>query len=167
MNDKANRLTDLPRAIEPPRDLWPQLAARIATEGAAKPSRSLRWPMALAAGLVMGLIGLAVGRFMLPQAPQLMAPAPATAGYGEFLDARYLIERDRLSRAATERLAKLPPADRAKVELSIKKLREAVDSIQQALGAEPANALLQELLVSACQNEMQALSELNRLETML
>ncbi len=53
----------LPKSIEPPRDLWPGIAARLATAGPRRAWRSLAWVPALAAaaGLVLLLVGRARG----------------------------------------------------------------------------------------------------------
>ena len=52
----------------------------------------------------------------------------------------------------------LTPAEREKVAASLATLRRSIGEIEAALGRDPANALLQELLVSSCQEEMRALT---------
>jgi N-acyl-D-aspartate/D-glutamate deacylase len=52
----------------------------------------------------------------------------------------------------------MPPAERDKVAGSLATLKRSIEEIQAALGQDPANALLQELLVSSCQEEMRALT---------
>ena len=49
-------------------------------------------------------------------------------------------------------------AEREKVAASLATLRRSITEIEAALGRDPANALLQELLVSSCQEEMRALT---------
>jgi len=44
------------------------------------------------------------------------------------------------------------------VSHSLQTLRDSITDIEKALGRDPANALLQELLVSSCQEEMRALT---------
>ena len=73
-------------------------------------------------------------------------------------DPRYLRERAALLRSLNSRLAKLPPPTRQKVLQSLATIHQSMQQIQQALGREPGNALLQELLIDTYQNEMQLLS---------
>jgi hypothetical protein len=73
-------------------------------------------------------------------------------------DPRYLRERAALLRSLDARLARLPPPSRKRVLDSLATIEQSIRDIQQALGREPGNALLQELLIDTCQNEMQLLS---------
>jgi hypothetical protein len=52
----------------------------------------------------------------------------------------------------------LPPPTRKKVLQSLTTIHQSMQQIQQALGREPGNALLQELLIDTYQDEMQVLS---------
>jgi hypothetical protein len=52
----------------------------------------------------------------------------------------------------------MSPAEREKVGASLNALKKSMQEIQDALGHDPANALLQELLVNSCQEEMRALT---------
>jgi hypothetical protein len=61
---------------------------------------------------------------------------------------------------AEARLAALPPRTRAKVAASLQSIDHALRDIEAALGQDPANALLQELLVNTYQDEMRVLTEL-------
>lgn len=63
---KVNTLAELPRSIEPPRDLWPQIQARLEAEQTRTPlatapvrarAGSLRW---LAAAAMVASIGVGV-----------------------------------------------------------------------------------------------------------
>ena len=49
-------------------------------------------------------------------------------------------------------------SERDKVAASLQTLRRSIADIEAALGRDPANALLQELLVNSCQEEMRALT---------
>ena len=73
-------------------------------------------------------------------------------------DADYRKQRDALMSDVQKRLAAMPVADRDKVSASLATLRRSITEIEAALGRDPANALLQELLVSSCQEEMRALT---------
>jgi hypothetical protein len=52
----------------------------------------------------------------------------------------------------------MPEDERKKVAASLATLQRSISEIEAALGRDPANALLQELLVSSCQEEMRALT---------
>jgi N-acyl-D-aspartate/D-glutamate deacylase len=52
----------------------------------------------------------------------------------------------------------MPPEEREKVAASLATLRRSIAEIEAALGRDPANALLQELLVTSRQEEMRALT---------
>ena len=56
------------------------------------------------------------------------------------------------------KLQGMPQADRDKVAASLSTLQSSIAEIEAALGRDPANALLQELLVNSCQEEMRALT---------
>jgi N-acyl-D-aspartate/D-glutamate deacylase len=73
-------------------------------------------------------------------------------------DAEYRKQRDQLIVEVQDRLQAMPEAERAKVAASLNTLKRSIQEIEAALGRDPANALLQELLVSSCQEEMRALT---------
>ncbi|MDE2050933.1 MAG: hypothetical protein KGL45_05825 [Gammaproteobacteria bacterium] len=186
MNDpalsKIRRLGDLPRDIPPPHDGWPaleamlressmpQAQASVEQRGGAKPARHWRprtmHVAMLAAILAAVVVGISIDRWILSPAP---LPPPVAAAHSggsaaeavpvSFLtDPRYLRERAALLRSLNSRLAKLPPPTRKKVLNSLGAIEQSMRDIQQALGREPGNALLQELLIDTCQNEMQLLT---------
>lgn len=183
MNDpappKVRRLSELPREVTPPHDGWPALEARLresgrreaddgALPGGVTQPRRRRHLMrfaALAAVLAAVLVGVSVDRWMLsPTRPAPPAAAIPHAGGSEGMtvayvsDPRYVRAREELLRTLNARLAKLPPPTRKKVLQSLDTIHQSMQQIQQALGREPGNALLQELLIDTYQNEMQVLS---------
>lgn len=187
MNDptpaKVTRLGELPREIAPPHDGWPALEARLRESGrpqadagapqgrGAAPAWRRRPQLmriaALAATLAAVLLGVSIDRWVLspthPVAPGRPAAAGASGAGGGLAvayvtDPRYVREREELLRTLNARLAKLPPPTREKVLQSLATIHQSMQQIQQALGREPGNALLQELLIDTYQNEMQVLS---------
>ena len=185
MNDRAppkvRRLSELPRDIQPPHDGWaaleaklresgmPQAAAGVQTPGAG-PARHWRPRMmqfaTLAAVLAAVVVGISIDRWILapgqPNSPVASVPGSGSADRGipvsYVTDPRYQRERSELLRTLDARLAKLPPPTRKKVLQSLATIHQSMRDIQQALGREPGNALLQELLIDTYQNEMQVLS---------
>jgi hypothetical protein len=73
-------------------------------------------------------------------------------------DANYRKQRDALLVEVNNRLKTMPESERVKVAASLKTLQRSISEIEAALGKDPANALLQELLVNSCQEEMRALT---------
>jgi hypothetical protein len=120
----------------------------------------------LAAVLAAVVVGMTIDRWILsPGHPaSQLAAAPGGGGADRAVpvsyitDPRYLHERAELLRSLDARLAKLPAPTRTKVLQSLATIHQSMRDIQQALGREPGNALLQELLIDTCQDEMQVLS---------
>ena len=182
--DKVRSLADLPRDIEPARDLWPQIEARLERRPAAPtlvssargaPLARLRW-LAAAAMVASVAVGVWIGRDFLPR-PGAAPGAPPTAATtaapvtqvmrATTLDARFVsdprYERDRaaLLKSLQERLAAMPPPARDKVTKSLEAIQRAKEDLESALGKDPSNALLQELLINTYQDEMRALADVH------
>jgi hypothetical protein len=91
---------------------------------------------------------------------------PASFSFGsEHLGAGYLNARAELDKRFQERLATLPAADRAKVEKNLADLRRAADEISATLKQHPSDPLLQDLLMSTYQSELQLLANVSDLPT--
>jgi hypothetical protein len=174
---KVSRLGELRRDIPPPHDGWPALEAMLReaetqTSAAMKqPRRPRRWQprmthvASLAAVLAAVVVGISIDRWILSSAPQSVPIAAVPDGGAQrgiavayVTDPRYLRERAELLRSLNAKLTQLPPASRQKVLNSLATIHQSIHDIQQALGREPGNALLQELLIDSYQNEMQVLS---------
>jgi hypothetical protein len=178
---KVKSLRELPTSIEPPRDLWPQIEARLkagdpaAAPAAAPPSGHrvlpLRWLAAAAMVASVG-VGVWIGRDTLPtagtgQPPPTAAHAVPAAGTASAVDAayvtdpRYQRERAQLVASLQARLDAMPPPARAKVSASLAAIGKAKEDLEHALGKDPSNALLQELLINTYQDEMRALTDVH------
>ncbi len=172
---RLKRIDELRQDIPPARDLWPAISAAIEADKAAATapesgSRRPRWlPAAgLAAAVALVAIGVLIGRNFgtatqdRPQ-DQLIVDS-ATPGNPEVVrtavqrEEDYQKQRRALLVEVQARLQAMPEPERAKVQASLTTLQRSIDEIRAALGADPANALLQELLVSSCQEEMRALT---------
>lgn len=162
---RVRSLAELPQGIAPPRDLWPAIAAGIAA-GEHRPAAQPRWQWALAAGLAALTIGVLLGRVSVTPQGELAART-ADISRGGLFDAKFVAQRNQLRTSVLQKIGALPPAEREKLLQSVTALRRAVEDIQSALGKDPGNALLQELLVNACQDEMTNLSDIRNSETKL
>jgi hypothetical protein len=161
----VNRIDELAQDVPPARDLWPAIGAAIEAEHRYAPNtagRRSRWMPAagMAAAVALVTLGVFLGRIF---APVTTAPVAQTQGTANVIpavlrDANYRKERDALLVEVQNRLNAMPVAERDKVAASLATLRRSIGEIEAALGRDPANALLQELLVNSCQEEMRALT---------
>lgn len=169
---RVNRIDQLAQNVPPARDLWPAISSAIAAdiEAAAAAAavnsapRRARWMPAvgMAAAVALVTLGVFIGRISTPT-PDTMAGLTPAQGETSIMpaalrDANYRKQRDALLVEVDSRLKAMPAADREKVAASLATLRRSIGEIQAELGRDPANALLQELLVSSCQEEMRALT---------
>ena len=164
---RVKRLDELAQSVPPPRDLWPAIAQAIEAEKATvtqAPARRTWWMPAvgMAAAVALVTIGVFIGREFGATTPSTVAgiqdagdPAMIQAA---LRDANYRKQRDALLVEVNNRLKTMPEEDRAKVAASLKTLQRSISDIEAALGKDPANALLQELLVNSCQEEMRVLT---------
>jgi hypothetical protein len=186
---KVGSLRDLPRSVEPPRDLWAGIEARIAAErkeagaGAhaaagsgrrrgASPRHFSSFHWIAAAAMVAALaVGMWIGRSVLPTTRPVIHPPGAgtmanqppsngaAALQAAFMtDPKYRSQREALVKSLETQLAGLPPESRAKVISSLATIHKSMQDLEAALGKDPSNALLQELLVNTYQDEMRVLT---------
>lgn len=178
----VNSLRDLPTAVQPPRDLWAGIEARIAAEGhvaaadagtrkrAGSNLSRLRW-MAAAAVVAALAVGMWVGRSVLPTTRPITSPGTgATATLPRIndgaaalqaayvVDPKYRKQREALAKSLEAKLASLPPDSRTKVISSLATIHKSMQDLEAELGKDPSNALLQELLVNTYQDEMRVLT---------
>ncbi len=173
--DQALRasLQRLPRSVEPERDLWAgihsQITAAVPPVAVAPQRRGISMGWAIAASLANLTVGIFVTlgvqreRAPVQQAANMPVTAlPAAAQYS-FVPASTDAVRLKLRESCAAQLANLPPATRAKVEKNLLLIKQAVSDIQSALAKDPGNPLLQDLLVSTYQNELDTLANVQAL----
>ncbi len=166
--ERISSIADLPQDIAPPRDLWPAIESAIASPAARPVRRTWRAPqfLAMAATVAALAIGVWIGRSTLPGAPATDAlsadngttSAPVLMQTRLVTDPNYVRERAALVRSLEARLAGLPPETQKKVVVSLQTIRGSMKDLETALGKDPSNALLQELLVNTYQEEMRVLA---------
>jgi hypothetical protein len=173
---KVKSLAELGGAIEPPHDLWPRIEAQLdAARGAAATPMGrtrlgrLRW-LAAAAMVASIAVGVWIGRDLLPLStgaagapPVAGGPPPGAAAVNAayISDPRYVREREELMKSVQQRLQAMPPQTRAKVAASLAAIETAKKDLESALGKNPSNALLQELLINTYQDEMRVLTDVH------
>jgi hypothetical protein len=133
----------------------------------------MRW-LAAAAMVACVAIGVWVGRGLLPgttgsgtvavntNPPRGVQPPVSTVPHEVYVsDPRYQEQRAALVRELQARLAALPQPQRDKVTASLQAIEKAKADLEEALGHDPSNALLQELLVNTYQDEMRVLTDVH------
>lgn len=173
-------LADVPRQVEPSRDLWPQIKAEIAAQapGARAAFHTQRW-FQLAAAIVLVVASSVVTFFVVQSSMQkqlvqarnevtqqmqpVLSAMPVRFDGHEGIGKSYEEARAQLDAEYAQRIQNLPPVVRAKVERDIADLRRAAREISATLAQYPSDPLLQDLLVSTYQREIQLMSEVNTL----
>ena len=173
-------LASVPRDVPPERDLWQGIQAEISKTPIVTDSApvvhfaSSRW-FQIAAGLLLvlatSLTTFVITRHSMEQDAALQVanqPVPTPAlnampvSFGpEMLGAEYLQARSELNQRFQERLKTLPPATRIKLEANLADLRKAANEISQTLADNPSDPLLQDLLMSTYQRELQLLADVS------
>jgi hypothetical protein len=175
-------LRELPRSVEPGRDLWPGIEARLEPRGRSRAPAWL-WQAAAAVLLVAGSSLLtatllrnedgseriaATPRAAVATPPDVAHPMlPAAYSTDARLDPEYLAARRQLTAMLNERIANLPESTRAKLEQNLAELRRAAEQISAALAEQPGDALLQDLLLKTYQDELAVLANVNQLTNAL
>ncbi|HEY0943397.1 MAG TPA: hypothetical protein VGE08_25150 [Steroidobacter sp.] len=182
----SEMLASLPRDLPPERDLWPGIQAEIAKTPIVTDTApvvhftSSRW-FQIAAGLLL-VLATSLTTFVItrqsmerdptvqvareqqqPQVPMATAPLNAMpVSFGpEVLGADYIKARSELNAQFEARIKTLPPSTRAKLERNLADLRHAANEISKTLAEHPSDPLLQDLLMSTYQRELQLLADVS------
>ena len=166
------KAAELPKDVAPPHDLWPGIAARLGE--AEKPAaRPFRWPLALAAGVLVASVS-ALLTWSLVRAPEGPVPStqvakttperaptdivPVKYGPNSGLSAKDFGARDELLRQFRGRFASLKPETRAAIAKNLEIMQTAADEIDAALAKDPASGMLKGMLVGTYKQELQLYS---------
>jgi hypothetical protein len=164
------KAAELPKDVAPPRDLWPGIAARIARGEQAPARPAFRWPLALAAALlvasVSALLTWSLVRDPQPAGTTQIASVPAAAGdfvpvsYGpnSGLTAKELAARDELFTQFRGAFETLKPETRDAIVKNLAIMQTAADQIDAALAKDPASGMLKGMLVGTYKQELQLYS---------
>ena len=200
-NDKGRHKTvtslrDLPPSVQPPRDLWAGIEARITAQEspeqhkAPEPRRygvrnpaNIRW-LAAAAMVATLAVGVWIGRTLLPTTGSVVATnnGPGTVTHAPqsiseildgggafqtayFADPKLVRTRAELLKSVEAKFKSLPPDTQQKVISSLQTIHQSMKDLEAALGKDPSNALLQELLVNTYQDEMRVLTTVHEAGT--
>jgi hypothetical protein len=151
-----DRVADLPRSVEPRRDLWPEIEGRIAAAKVVRPGFGRRALLAAAASvLVVASVVTAylVGRQQAQSAAivvpvqQTLAEEVLQASFADIGIHDYQATRQQLLDVLEKRRDELSPATLDVVFTNLGLIDEAMDEIAEALGEDPGNELLMRQLV--------------------
>jgi hypothetical protein len=179
----SQMLASLPKDVQPERDLWQGIQAEIGKTPIVTDSApvvhfaSSRW-FQMAAGVLL-VLATSFTTFVITRnsmekdpavqvaneqvVPTATAPLNAMpASFGtEAMGADYLKARSELDQRFEERMKTLPPSTRAKLERNLAELRHAANEISTTLAENPSDPLLQDLLMSTYQRELQLLADVS------
>lgn len=182
--DLDRRIARLPKTVEPGRDLWPDIEARLdagAADGNARTATRYAWWGAAAAAVCAAALlpvllrEAPVGDDPVPMAtvPEPRATSLDTAGQQLRLrnaavtsvepGPEYRAARAELLALLEQRLAELAPEDREIVVRNIETIRRALEEIDGALQDNPDDPLLQELMLQTYQRELDVMARVNGL----
>lgn len=160
----------LPREIDPGRDLWPDIRARIEADrvraigNGPGPSASVRWRRApvLWVAAAAAVLVLAVGttiEVMQRRTERAVAQAAADRAFATVT----AFERSSAELAATleRRGATLDPRTRAVLERSLRTIDGAIAEARGALEAEPTNPAVQAFVAAAYRQKIDFLRRAN------
>jgi Putative zinc-finger len=162
---------ELPKAVAPPRDLWPGIAARLGQ----RTTKHSYWltGLAAAAALLVAVTFAVKPRTpgVTPAAGGVATPVAveiATTGLPPELEAA---ERDyerataQLLAAIAQRRATLPPATMAALDANLRSIDQALADVRAAVRADPTNPRLNHLLASTHQRKVETLRQVVKLTT--
>ncbi len=167
----------MPREIEPDRDLWAGIDARISVDRLGNQPGIAPWGIQRIAAVVAlvaltALVTLQItDRTVQPEQPVavLTEPVPypwvvpAALKDSEAFDDKYQKQRQDMIDLLDESLGSMTPETRAKVEDNLKQINRALSDISDALSGDPDNVLLQQLLLSMYQEELAVFENVNRM----
>lgn len=168
---------ELPRAVEPPRDLFPEIRSALPRRGPSRSARGsgtrggawLGWA-GLAASLLILLTAtvLYVGRDTaeapLPAQAALPASAPEISAYLA-AEQEYLRATEQLMAALEERRGELPPETAAVVEENLRVIDAAIAEVKKALDEDPDEPRNGQYLAALHRQKIQLLWKASRLSS--
>lgn len=164
------RASTLPESIEPERDLWPGIVARIERRPAGARPGAPAW-VGIAASLLVVLVTGGIGWGLLGTGQSGPGPAQAPRAPGALeVSSRQVTPPDLAAAERTLLRAKLQmigvlearresmsPETSATIDRNMKVMEKAVNEIREALERDPGNAELNRMLMAAHRRELDLL----------
>jgi hypothetical protein len=175
LHELARRTRGLDRSIEPPRDLWSEIAdaigrRRVAAGRFGGGRRAAVWAAAAAAVVAVAVVvGYLAGR----QGSSPTPPAPGQAGRVlraslaldevDAAEEEFLRAREQLMAALAGRRDTLSPGTLEVVESNLRLIDQAIEEIAAALAEDPGNSALAHRLTAAYRRQIEFLQRATRL----
>jgi hypothetical protein len=144
----------LPREVQPDRDLWPGIDARLKSRRAVRPL----WAYSMAASLLVAVAAGALwaGLGMQPKTgtPQDIVASGPVSGPGD----AYFAQRAAYAEQSVQSATDLSPATRQVILKNLRIIEGSMQSMQAALDKDPNNPRLRALLFDLYQNEAHLLA---------
>ena len=156
----------LPRSLEPSRDLWPAIVARISESKLVRPRFGRRALLAAAAAVVVissVVTAYYIGRsqaVVTAESPELVVSGPSEVLLASFEGLGvddYLTTRAELLEALEARQHELSPETMDVVMKNLLLIDQAMDRIAEALGEDPENEFLMKQLAGAYRRQIDLL----------
>ena len=170
--NKLDALMDqVPQNVPSERDLWPGIEARLSRDSRDHPVQWSGWLWrAAAAALLIAGSSFTTAVMMQRNIPETAARGPeetriVPAGLaGEFVPGqKYRLARESLVADFNVQVAQLPKDTQRKVQNNLAQIERALEEIGAALETNPNSTLLQQLLVTTYQEELDVLAGVNRM----
>lgn len=167
----AAELRELPRSIEPERDLWPAIERRVQV-GERPWRREHPWIERAAAGILLAVAAVLLFRLLAPQpapAPReevaAAGPAPVVLSAYAETDRALVSVRDELRAMVESRAGELTPETQRLVFENLETIERAMGEIEAAMAKLPAGPEMGELgrtYIAYRQRQIDLLSQVNR-----
>ncbi|HEY2825651.1 MAG TPA: hypothetical protein VGI83_08910 [Gemmatimonadales bacterium] len=160
-SDMKALLKDLPRSIEPPRDLYPAIGARVAARHAERGHRRQVVWLVLAAAVALVAASSAVTAWLLRQSrPPVVAVLPADA---RVVEAGYVQAAEDLQQLLASSRVRLAPATVTIIQRNLAVIDRAIRESRDALARDPRNQEAARLLWETYQQKLDLLQRAARL----
>jgi anti-sigma factor RsiW len=157
LRDMLAGAQELPRSIEPPRDLWVGIAPRLARRVTGNVQRAF-WAGALAAAAVLLIV------FGIPRPTVRPSDGPAGRGWAA-VQADYEQSAAALAATLAAERGHLRPATVALVERNLRIIDAAIRESRAALERDPGNTELRTLFAAAYRQKVELLRWATRVAT--
>lgn len=172
-----NAVEELPLELDPPRDLWPGIAARLSERplehtAATQKTPTSKWVRQALAALLWMTLGALLAQVFLPGSTSDKAPAADSAhAVSEqaddglrlaALEAGYLRAKEGLWLGVLARRSELAPETFVEIERNLLIMDQAIREVRQALTRDPGNRQLELLLLTQHRHEMDLLRRLTK-----
>jgi hypothetical protein len=165
------------REMDPPRDLWPGIAERIAAERepvvGRRARRFLSHPsgLAAAAAVLVALASILVHRGSTPSPTPTGSMTPVAAGgaseHVQTAEVDYIRATGQLMDALNARRSSLSPDTRKSVDENLRVIDDALRQVRDALEKDPGNHQLTQMLASTHQKKLDLLLRLLKLSAQI